>query len=85
MDGLSAAGLGFLLPKNTEGLAVLEIDPPRCVEPGLEGGCDEEAGLNVAAAALGRNSEAFTFRLNLPEIAEVGVCMFDRCGLVIPL
>lgn len=35
-------------------------------------------------AAVGRNSDAFTFKLNLPDTAEEGVCILDRCGLVRP-
>ena len=76
IDGLSEAGFGFRLPKNNDGLAVLEMDPPRCVEAGLDGVWAEPPGLKVAA--VGRNSDAFTLRLNLPEMAEVGVCMLDR-------
>jgi len=82
MEGLWEAGLGFRLPKNTEGDAVREMEPARWVEPGLEGVCEGPAGLKEAA--VGRNSEAFTLRLNFPEIAELGVCMLDLCGLVIP-
>lgn len=82
--GRSEAGFGLREPKKAEGLAVREICPACCVEAGLDGALDG-AGLKAGALALGLNSEARTFRLNLvEEVVDRGVCMLDRWGLLMP-
>jgi hypothetical protein len=81
-DGLSEAGFSLRAPKNVDGLGARETEVVRCTDDGLEGAFEDADGLNAAALALGRNSIAFTFRLNLEdEVVEVGVCKFDLWGL----
>ena len=69
------------MPKKVDGLGARDTDPGRATDEGLEGAFDP-AGLNETAAALGRNSEALTFRLKrAAEFVDVGVCRLECEGL----
>lgn len=78
IEGLSAAGIGFLFPKKTAGLGARELGRTLGVDLGLEVALGFPVGLKEFAAGFGLNSEAFT--LNLAEAAEVGVwTLLDLC------
>ena len=80
IDGLSSGGIGFLAPKNADGLGAREIGRVLLLERGLEVALGLPVGLKEFAAGFGLNSMAFT--LNLADAEEVGLSTLpDLCGL----
>lgn len=75
IEGLSDAGKGFLLPKNSLGLGARDTGRALC----------EDLGLDVLlGTAVGLKEFAAGFGLNLAETAEVGVrTLLEVCELEI--